>query len=89
MIKRMLKRMDIWSLIVVLLTFVLFAIALALVKGFTHDLLLEGGVFLVSAKLIIMAHKSAVHTEMMEERLDQILEAIQQRTGEDTANAAH
>lgn len=76
--KNIFRRMDAWSVIVVVLTFVLFAIAL-LVKGLTHDLLLEAGVFLVSLKLIHMAHKNAVHTEMMEERLDRIWEALQQQ----------
>lgn len=44
------------SALVILLTFVLFVLAL-FTKGLTHDLLLEAGVFLVSAKLIIMAYK--------------------------------
>ncbi len=44
------------SALVIILTFVLFVLAL-FTKGLTHDLLLEAGVFLVSAKLIIMAYK--------------------------------
>lgn len=44
------------SALVILLTFVFFVLAL-FTKGLTHDLLLEAGVFLVSAKLIIMAYK--------------------------------
>jgi hypothetical protein len=51
---------------VIVLTIGLFAAALML-KGFTHDLLLEGGVFLVSAKLILMAKKNA-ETELRLER---------------------
>jgi hypothetical protein len=44
------------SSLVIILTFVLFVLAL-FTKGLTHDMLLEAGVFLVSAKLIIMAYK--------------------------------
>ena len=50
----MLKHFDVGSVFVIIITFVLFALAL-FTKGFTHDLLLEAGVFLVSVKLIIMA----------------------------------
>jgi len=32
-------------------------------KGFTHDILLEAGVLLVSVKLIIMAYKNSVYIE--------------------------
>ncbi|MGI9510321.1 MAG: hypothetical protein ACR2QJ_13360 [Geminicoccaceae bacterium] len=65
---------------VVVLTFVLFAIAL-FTKGFTHDLLLETGVFLVSVKLIIMNIRNAETVEEIETKLDQILaerETLQQ-----------
>ena len=41
------QHFDLGSLIVIIITFVLFALAL-FTKGFTHDLLLEAGVFLVS-----------------------------------------
>ena len=53
------KHFDLGSLIVIVITFILFAVAL-FTKGFTHDLLLESGVFLVSVKLILMAYKSSV-----------------------------
>jgi hypothetical protein len=53
------EHLDLGSLIVILITFVLFVLAL-LTKGFTHDLLLEAGVFLVSIKLILMAYKISV-----------------------------
>ena len=43
--------LDPVSLVVIALTLLLFVIAL-LVKGFTHDMLLECGVFMVSVKLI-------------------------------------
>lgn len=50
--------------IVIVLTFILFIVAL-FVKGFTHDLLLEAGVFLVSVKLILLSQKNME----MEERI--------------------
>jgi hypothetical protein len=42
------------------------------VKGFTHDLLLEAGVFLISVKLIIMAYKNGVYMKTLEQELKQI-----------------
>ena len=58
------KYFDVGSLAVIVITFVLFVAAL-FTKGFTHDLLLEAGVFLVSVKLIMMAYKSSVSTEAL------------------------
>ena len=65
--KNMTKHFDMASLIVILITFVLFTVAL-FVKGFTHDLLLEAGVLLVSIKLIMMAYKN--NTDAKEIRLE-------------------
>ena len=59
------------------ITLVLFILAL-FVKGFTHDLFLEAGVFLVSAKIIIMAYKSNVATNRVEKKLDEVLAALGQ-----------
>ena len=67
----MVKKLDTGSLIVILVTFVLFALAL-FTKGFTHDLLLEAGVFLVSVKLIIMAYRNSVHDQMLARELSEI-----------------
>lgn len=53
------KHFDSASLTVIVITFVLFILAL-FTKGFTHDLLLEAGVFLVSVKLILMAYNNSV-----------------------------
>jgi hypothetical protein len=47
---------DPWALIIIVMTLVLFLLALIL-QGFNHDRLLEAGGFLVSAKLILMAKK--------------------------------
>lgn len=60
------------SFAVIVLTFVLFVTAL-FTKGWTHDLLLEAGVFLVSVKLIIMSFKNTVAVEAIENKLDHIL----------------
>jgi hypothetical protein len=62
---------DPWSTVVIALTLVLFVLAL-FIKGFTHDLLLEAGVFLVSVKLIMLSHKNGVLAQETEERLDAI-----------------
>jgi hypothetical protein len=60
------------SLAVIILTFVLFVVAL-FVKGWTKELLLEIGVFLVSVKLILMNLKNARAVEGIEKKLDQLL----------------
>ena len=60
------------SFAVIILTFVLFVAAL-FTKGWTHDLLLEAGVFLVSVKLIIMSFRNTVAVEAIKNKLDQIL----------------
>lgn len=65
------KHFDIGSLLVIAITFVLFTIALFF-TGFTHDLLLEAGVFLVSVKLIMMAYKSSVSSLRIHQELEEI-----------------
>jgi hypothetical protein len=62
---------DVGSLMVIIITFVLFVAAL-FTKGFTHDLLLEAGVFLVSVKLIIMAYKNSVTNKALLAELREI-----------------
>ena len=59
------------SALTLALTLVLFVIAL-FVKGFTHDLLLEAGVFLVSIKLVIAGYKNQQGTRSLIDRLDRI-----------------
>jgi hypothetical protein len=59
------KQFDPWSVVVIALTLVLF-IASVFVTGFTHDLLLESGVFLVSVKLILMAQKNTAFAQVTE-----------------------
>ena len=65
------KYFDTGSIIVIVITFILFAMALFF-TGLTHDLLLEAGVFLVSVKLIIMAYKAEVTSESIHRELKEI-----------------
>jgi hypothetical protein len=61
--------------LVIVITFALFVIALFM-KGLSHDLLLEAGVFLVSVKLIIMSYKNVEVADALKERLDEIAAAL-------------
>jgi hypothetical protein len=69
------KHFDMGSLIVIIITFCLFVMALFF-TGFTHALLLEAGVFLVSVKLILMAYKSSVSSAQIESELQKIREIL-------------
>jgi hypothetical protein len=65
------EHFDRGSLITIVITFILFTIAL-FTKGFTHDLLLEAGVFLVSVKLILMLYKNSINNKEMMKVLNEI-----------------
>ncbi len=69
------KSTDQLSRALILLTVVLFGLSLA-VKGITHELFLEAGVFLVSVKLILMAGRNAASKERIERYLNQIEELL-------------
>ena len=69
------RHVDPASLVVILLTLILFLGALV-IKGLGHDLLLEAGVFLVSVKLIIMAYKSSVASQAMAQELAAIRSSV-------------
>ncbi|NLJ43528.1 MAG: hypothetical protein GX431_07700 [Bacteroidales bacterium] len=61
------KYFDIGSIIVILITLMLFVLAL-FTKGLTHDILLEAGILLVSVKLIMMAYRNNVfYKDIIEE----------------------
>jgi hypothetical protein len=60
------------SIIIILLTFILFVAAL-FTTGFTHDLLLEAGVLLVSIKLIMMSYKNSISNREILNKLDEII----------------
>jgi uncharacterized membrane protein YiaA len=66
------KRVDVASLIILVITLSLFLVALY-EKGFTHELLLEAGVFLVSVKLVLGSVKADLTNQSIEAKLDQLL----------------
>lgn len=68
------EHFDLGTLIVIAITFILFAIAL-FTKGFTHDLLLEAGVFLVSVKLILMGYNTSTTNKEITKEL-QVIKAL-------------
>lgn len=74
-INNILKHFGVGSIIVIVITFLLFFFAL-FVKGFTHDLLIEVAVFLVSVKLILITHSNSLSVRRLEEKLDNIEEKI-------------
>jgi hypothetical protein len=63
------------SVLVILVTFILFVLAL-FTQGLTHDILLEAAVFLVSVKLIVMAYRDSRATDSLDKKLDAIMQAI-------------
>lgn len=73
------RHFDPGSVAVIVVTLALFVTALA-VKGFTHDMLLEAGVFLVSVKLIIVGYKNSIATASIERQLAELRELLQART---------
>jgi len=77
---------DAWSLVIIVITFALFVAALYF-TGFTHDLLLEAGVFLVSVKLILMSYKNKVASDDLHKELAEIRSAIQQMNKESRRDA--
>lgn len=76
---------DTGSLLVIFLTFVLFVAALYF-TGFTHDLLLEAGVFLVSVKLILMSYKNKVASDNLHKELAEIRSLLQAMNKKSVSN---
>lgn len=72
------KYFDVGSGVVIAITFILFTTAL-FVKGITHDLLLEAGVFLVSVKLIMMSYKNSEFVQHLENELEEIKDVLKKR----------
>ena len=79
------RYLDTGSLIIAVVTLVLFIAAL-FVKGLTKDLFLEIGIFLVSIKIIVMTYKSTTATEKLERKVDTIIAALAK--GGDKSNPA-
>ncbi len=69
------KHFDLGSMVIILITFFLFIMAI-FVKGITKDLLLEAGVLLVSIKLIIMAYKNSIISNKISKDLQEIKNQI-------------
>ena len=69
------KYFDFWTMMIILITLILFIAAL-FAKGLTHNLLLEVGIFLVSVKLILMGYKNHLNTVKINEKLDKIQKLI-------------
>lgn len=76
---------DAGSLFVIVMTFVLFVAALYF-TGFTHDLLLEAGVFLVSVKLILMSYQNKVASENQDKALAEIRSLLQEMNNKSGVN---
>lgn len=71
----MARYLDTASALTIGLTLLFFGIAL-FTTGLTHDLLLEAGVFLVSAKLIIAGYKNDRSSAALHTRLARIEETV-------------
>ncbi|HOW26304.1 MAG TPA: hypothetical protein PK711_11625 [Bacteroidales bacterium] len=69
------KHLSTADFIVIAITITLFVIALFL-KGFTHNLLLEAGVMLVSIKIIMMNYKNSVAINSLHQQLSDIKEIL-------------
>jgi accessory gene regulator protein AgrB len=65
-------------MVTIIITIVLFVIAL-FVKGFTHQLLLEAGVLLVSIKIIMMSYKNIRNFEEVKKDLNEIKTLIEKQ----------
>ncbi len=71
----MTRYIDRGSLVVALITVMLFVAAL-FSKGLTHDLFLETGVFLVSVKIIIQGYKNSLALGLLDKKIDSISAAL-------------
>lgn len=70
------RLLDLGSSITIGITLVLFGVAL-FTTGFSHDLLLEAGVFLVSVKLMIMSYKNSATDDEIRAELKEIKKALE------------
>jgi hypothetical protein len=77
----MTKNFDIWTILIIIITVILFIIAL-FVKGFTSQLLLEAGVLLVSIKIIMMSYRNIQNHEELKKDLDEIKKLLKENQSE-------
>jgi hypothetical protein len=75
----MMKYFDPGIIIVILITVLLFTVAL-FVKGFTNALLLEAGVLLVSIKLIMMAYRNSINYSDLKKDLNEIRRLLEEKS---------
>ena len=73
------RHFDPWIIIVIVITVLLFTVAL-FVKGFTHNLLLEAGVLLVSIKLIMMAYRNSINYNNIKKDLNEIRRLLEEKS---------
>jgi hypothetical protein len=66
------KSIDLASWMTLAVTVVLFGISL-FEKGFTQEILLEAGVFLISVKLVLASHSIQLETHAIDKKLSQLL----------------
>jgi hypothetical protein len=72
------KHFDSGAIFVIIVTGLLFIVAL-FVKGFTHELLLEAGILLVSIKLIMMAYRNSLNYEELKKELHEIKTILKEK----------
>jgi hypothetical protein len=70
------KHLDLGTQLTLAVTLAFFVVAL-FEKGFTHDLLLEAGVFLVSVKLVIMSYKASLSIGALDSQLAAVRSSLQ------------
>lgn len=71
------NKFELGNTLVILSTFILFAIAL-FTTGFTKGLLIEAAIFLVSIKLIMMSRKNSNSAKEILKKLDQINDELKE-----------
>jgi len=74
----MIKYFDPGTIIVIVITVLLFTVAL-FVKGFTNALLLETGVLLVSIKLIMMTYRNSINYSDLKNELYEIRRLLEEK----------
>ena len=72
------KYFDFWTIVVIILTVLLFIMAL-FAKGFANQLLLETGVLLVSVKIIMMSYKNVQNYEELKKDLHEIKRLLEEK----------
>jgi putative effector of murein hydrolase len=75
----MIKYFDPGIIFVIVITVLLFTVAL-FVKGFTHNLLVEAGVLLVSIKLIMMAYRNSLNYSDLKKELNEIRRLLEEKS---------